>query len=377
MTAPLLEYAYKSYKEAEKLEGEGQFEKAAEKYKVAYKLYESSTKSASSEVEKELRQGRANACWNKHVECLDRVDKLPPIKRKREKEELPYETEEQKKEFEMERPSITLEDVGDLEEVKKELMRIGWIIEVYNPELQNEEYRRDVLRTVPKGYLLYGPPGTGKTYLMKALAGTYKIPFIVIRGPEIERPLVGESERILREIFDEAKKKAPCIIFFDEVDAVIGKRGTGQAHDARLVNQFLSLLEGFGKLEGVIVVGSTNRLDMIDEAAIRSGRLEKKIYIPLPDEHTRGEILKVHLRDLKLVEDIDIDEIVREIAAKTEGFSGADMEALCRNANERMLERVHAGVPTLEEKERRYEEEYVNREDFNYILKFLEKQKPS
>ena len=371
-TSPLLEFAYKSYKEAEKLEEEGQFEKAAEKYKVAYKLYKSSIKSASSDIEKELRRGRANACWNKYVECLERSKK-----NRRGEVEVTSETEKQKNEFEMERPSITLEDVGDLEEVKKELKRIGWIIDVYSPEIQNERYRKDVLRTVPKGYLLYGPPGTGKTYLMKALAGTYKIPFKVIRGPEIESSLVGESERKLREIFEEAKKNAPCIIFFDEVDAIARRRGTGQAHDDKLVNQFLALLDGFEKVEGVIVVGSTNRLDIIDEALTRPGRLEKKIYIPLPDENARREILKVHLQDLKLAKDIDIDEIAKEIAAKTEGFSAADLEALCRAVNERMLERVHSGAPTPKEKERKYEEEYINREDFDYILNALEKQKSS
>jgi len=182
----------------------------------------------------------------------------------------------------------------------------------------------------PKGILLYGPPGTGKTLLAKAVATESEANFIGVKGPEVLSKWVGESERAIREIFRKARQAAPCVIFFDEIDSIAPRRG--QRFDSgvtdRIVNQLLTEMDGLERLEGVVVIGATNRPDILDPALLRPGRFDRLIYVPPPDERARLEILKVHTRRMPLAEDVDL----AEIAKRTEGYTGADLEVLVREA---------------------------------------------
>ena len=228
------------------------------------------------------------------------------------------------REIYVEVPEVHWNDVGGLHDIKQELkMAVEW------PLKYPDAFKRLGIRP-PRGILLYGPPGTGKTLLAKAVATESGSNFIAIRGPEILSKWVGESEKMVREIFRKARMYAPAIIFFDELDAIAPARG--YAFDSRvterIVSQLITEMDGIASLENVVVIAATNRPDMIDPALLRPGRFDKLIYVPPPDKKARLEILKIHTRNMPLAEDVDLGEI----AGKTEGYSGADLEALVREA---------------------------------------------
>ena len=224
-------------------------------------------------------------------------------------------------------PDVTWEDVGGLEEVKQELKEaVEWPLKypVVFAQLQTKP---------PKGILLFGPPGTGKTMLAKAVANESECNFISVKGPELLSKWVGESEKGVREIFRKARQASPSIIFFDEVDALVPKRGTymGSSHVTEsVVSQILTELDGLEELKNVTVIGATNRPDMLDPALMRPGRMERHIYVPPPDAESRKKIFAVYLRDAEtlLADDVRIDDLIE----KTEHYVGADIEALVREA---------------------------------------------
>ena len=221
-------------------------------------------------------------------------------------------------------PNVRWDDIGGLEEVKKELIRaIEWPIKY--PEV----FERLGIRPT-KGILLFGPPGCGKTLLAKAVATESEANFITIKGPEVYSKWVGESEKAIREIFRKARLSAPSIIFFDELDAIAPKRGLyggSQVYDS-VLNQLLAELDGIESLKGVAIVASTNRPDIIDYALLRPGRFDKLIHVTAPDAKSRLKILKVQTKKMPLGDDVNLEEI----ANKTEWYSGADLENLCREA---------------------------------------------
>jgi transitional endoplasmic reticulum ATPase len=225
-------------------------------------------------------------------------------------------------------PDITWKQVGGLDEVKQELKEaVEW------PIRYPDVFER--LRTrAPKGILLFGPPGTGKTLLAKAVANESECNFIAVKGPELLSKWVGESEKGVREIFRKARQASPSIIFFDEIDALVPKRGTysGSSHVTEsVVSQILTELDGMEELRNVTVLAATNRPDMLDDALLRPGRLERHIYVPAPDEESRKKIFEVYLGgetgDI-LAKDLDIGSLVR----RTDGYVGADIEAVVREA---------------------------------------------
>lgn len=220
---------------------------------------------------------------------------------------------------------VVFADVAGLKEEKEELMEIVDF-------LKNPSKYIDIGARIPKGVLLVGPPGTGKTYLSRAVAGEAKVPFFSISGSDFVEMFVGVGASRVRDLFEQAKKNAPCIIFIDEIDAVGRKRGAGLGggHDEReqTLNQLLVEMDGFGKNEGVIVMSATNRPDILDKALLRPGRFDRTIYVGLPDVRERLEILKVHTKNKKLESDVDLENI----AKTTTGFSPADLENLCNEA---------------------------------------------
>jgi len=229
------------------------------------------------------------------------------------------------REIEIEVPSVKWSDIGGLREVKQELREV-----VEWPLKYPQSFKRLGIEP-PKGILLYGPPGCGKTLLAKAVATESEANFISVKGPEIFSKWVGESEKAIREIFRKARQVAPCVIFFDEIDALVPMRGMGIGDSMvteRVVSQLLTEMSGIERLEGVVVIGATNRPDMLDPALLRPGRLDRLIFVPPPSLEERLEILKIHTRDMPLDNDVNL----YEIAKITEGFSGADLELICREA---------------------------------------------
>ncbi|MGC8609886.1 MAG: CDC48 family AAA ATPase [Thermoplasmata archaeon] len=221
-------------------------------------------------------------------------------------------------------PNVRWEDVGGLENVKQEL-REAVELPIKNPE----KFKKLGIRP-PKGILLYGPPGTGKTLLAKAVATESEMNFISIKGPEVLSKWVGESEKAIREVFRKAKQSSPAIVFLDEIDSIAPRRGsyTDSGVTERIVNQLLTSMDGLENMEGVVVIASTNRPDIIDPALLRPGRFDRLIYIPPPDKETRLKILKVHTRNMPLDKDVDLNTI----AEKTNNYVGADLENVCREA---------------------------------------------
>ncbi|MBU4101919.1 MAG: CDC48 family AAA ATPase [Proteobacteria bacterium] len=222
-------------------------------------------------------------------------------------------------------PDVKWSDVGGLAEVKRVLMEtIEW------PLKYSDLF--EYAKTSPsKGILLYGPPGTGKTLLAKAVASESEVNFISVKGPELLSRWVGESEKGVREIFKKARQASPCIIFFDEIDSVVPRRGSEAASHVvdRVISQFLTELDGIEELKGIVVLAATNRLDIIDPALLRAGRFDFHLELPVPDEETRLEIFKVHTRGKPLNSNVDLKSLV----AATEGLVGADIELICRKAS--------------------------------------------
>ncbi|MGZ7046901.1 MAG: CDC48 family AAA ATPase, partial [Methanobacterium sp.] len=222
-------------------------------------------------------------------------------------------------------PNIRWEDIGGLEDLKETLIEaVEW------PLTNSEDFKRLGIQP-SKGVLLFGPPGTGKTMLTKAVATESRANFISVKGSEILSKWFGESERKISEIFKKARQAAPCIVFFDELDAIAPMRGSGVGEPRvveRMVNTILSEMDGLEELRGVVVIGATNRPDLIDAALLRPGRFDEVVLVPPPDEKARLDILKVHVKNMALDQDVNLENL----AKKTKSYSGADIDALCRKA---------------------------------------------
>ena len=218
-------------------------------------------------------------------------------------------------------PDVSWEDIGGLSSIKQELQEaVEW-------PLKYQELFIHADATPPKGLLLYGPPGTGKTLMAKAAANESEANFISIKGPELLSKWVGESEKGVREVFRKARQAAPCIIFFDEIDAIAPTRGAnfGDSHvTERVISQLLTELDGLEILTNVIVIAATNRPDIIDVALLRPGRFDRLLYVPPPDGESRIEIIKIHTKKKPLAEDVKIEEL----ADHTDGYTGADIASL-------------------------------------------------
>lgn len=225
-----------------------------------------------------------------------------------------------------EKRKTTFEDVAGADEEKEELEEIVEFLKA--PDKYNKLGAR-----IPKGVLLVGPPGTGKTLLARAVAGEAGVPFFSISGSDFVEMFVGVGASRVRDLFEQAKKNSPCIIFIDEIDAVGRARGRNPnmgANDERenTLNQLLTEMDGFGTNSGIIVLAATNRVDILDKALLRAGRFDRQIYVDLPDLHDRKEIFHVHLRNVKIAKDVDVDLLSRQ----TPGFSGADIANVCNEA---------------------------------------------
>ncbi len=229
------------------------------------------------------------------------------------------------REIYVEVPEVRWSDIGGLEDVKQQLREaVEW-------PMKHPEVFEQMGIEPPKGILLFGPPGTGKTLLAKAVATESGANFIAVRGPEILSKWVGESEKAIRQIFRRARQVAPAVVFFDEIDSIAPARGF--RHDTsgvtdRIVNQLLTELDGIEPLRKVVVIAATNRPDILDPALLRPGRFDRLIYVPPPDYKARIEIFKVHTKKMPLAPDVDLEELAR----RTEGYTGADIAAVCREA---------------------------------------------
>jgi transitional endoplasmic reticulum ATPase len=259
-------------------------------------------------------------------------------------------------------PNVKWSDIGGLEEAKQALREAAeWPLKY--PELFEKANIKP-----PKGILLYGPPGTGKTLLAKAVATESEANFITIKGPEIFSKWVGESEKAIREIFRKARQAAPCIVFIDEIDAIAPRRGSGigDSHVTdRVVNQLLTEMDGIEDLKGVVVIAATNRPDILDPALLRPGRFDRLIYVPLPDARAREEIFKIHLKGKPLDKDVDIQKLV----SLTEGYTGADIAALCNTAAMIALRDFLNKYPNPEEAKKHADELKITTAHFEEALK--------
>lgn len=247
-------------------------------------------------------------------------------------------------------PNVRWSDIGGLEGVKQSLKEaIEWPLEYA------DSFKRLGIRP-PTGILLFGPPGCGKTLLAKAVANESGANFISVKGPELLSMWVGESERHVRDVFRRAKQVAPAIIFFDEIDALVPRRGYGSDSHVteRVVSQLLAEISGLEDLHGVVVIAATNRPDIVDPALLRPGRFDRQILVPTPDEKARLEVLKVHAKTMPLAADVDLEKI----AVAAEGYSGADLEAMCREAGMNAMRR------DMESKE-------VGKKDFDRAIKIV------
>ncbi|PIW31717.1 MAG: AAA family ATPase [Nitrosopumilales archaeon CG15_BIG_FIL_POST_REV_8_21_14_020_37_12] len=239
------------------------------------------------------------------------------------------------REVQVQIPNVSWDDVGGLDELKEELREaIEWPI-------KHKEAFEYVDVQSPKGVLLYGSPGTGKTLIAKALAKMTESNFISVKGPELLSKWVGESEKGVREIFRKARQVAPCIIFFDEIDALAPRRsGSDSSHvSENVVSQILTEIDGLEELHNVLIIGATNRLDIVDEALLRPGRFDRIIEVPKPDAKGREHIFKIHTQKKPLAEDVDVSKIVE----LTNGFSGAEIAAIANRAAIASLKRYVGG----------------------------------
>jgi len=223
-------------------------------------------------------------------------------------------------------PDVKWSDVGGLEDIKEELKEaVEW-------PLKYSDLFKKAGTNPPKGILLYGVPGTGKTLLGKAIATESGVNFISVKGPSLISKYVGESEKAIREVFKIAKQASPTILFFDEIDSIVPRRGSSStdAHvTERVISQFLTEMDGIEELKGVVVLAATNRLDLVDPAILRSGRFDILLELPQPDEKTREEIFKIHTKNKPLAKDVNF----KELAKKTEDRVGSDIEFVCRKAS--------------------------------------------
>ena len=240
------------------------------------------------------------------------------------------------REVQVQIPDVSWDDVGGLEQLKEEMRQaVEW------PTKHKEAYDYADIRT-PKGILLHGPPGTGKTLIAKALAKMTDSNFINIKGPELLSKWVGESEKGVREIFRKARQAAPCIIFLDEIDALVPRRGSSgmSSHVTEsVVSQILTEIDGLEELYGVLIIGATNRLDMVDEALLRPGRFDHIVEVSNPDSISREQILRIHTKKKPLADDVDVAKLVK----LTDGFSGAEIAAVANMAAITALKRYVAG----------------------------------
>ena len=221
-------------------------------------------------------------------------------------------------------PNITWNDIGGMTDVKQELSEaVEW------PLKHPGSFKRLGIKP-PKGVLLYGAPGTGKTLLAKAVANESKANFILVKGPSLLSMWVGESERGVRKVFEKARQASPCIIFFDEIDALAPKRGIGADGrvSERVVNQILTEMDGLQDLNDVIIIGATNRPDILDTALLRPGRFDRIVLAGVPDDVSRLKIFKIHTKDMKLAKDVKLDKLAKE----SKYYTGADIESICREA---------------------------------------------
>jgi len=222
-------------------------------------------------------------------------------------------------------PAVHWDQIGGLEEVRQDLMEaVEW------PLKSPEVFKRMGIRP-PKGILLYGPPGCGKTLLARAVATESEANFITIKGPEVFSKWVGESEKAIREVFRKGRMAAPSVIFFDEFDSLVPRRGMGFADSGvteRVISQLLTEMDGIITLEDVVVIAASNRPDIVDPAVLRPGRFDRLIYVPEPDEKARLEIFKLYTKDMPLAKDVDL----KNLASLTKSYSGADIEGVCREA---------------------------------------------
>ncbi len=273
----------------------------------------------------------------------------------------------------IEKPNVTFDDIGGLHEQKRELYE-AVILPLKKPEL----FRRIGIEP-PKGVLLYGPPGCGKTLLAKAVATMCDATFIHVVASEFVQKYVGEGARIVREVFKMARKKAPSIIFIDEIDAIAARRldiGTsGEREVQRTLMQLLAELDGFKPLDNVRVIAATNRIDILDPAILRPGRFDRLIYVPPPDEEGRYEIFRIHTRRMKLAEDVDL----RYLAKITEGATGADIKAIVTEAGynalreERTVVRMEDFLKAIEKVLKKRRRPYA---ELSYISKVGESPTP-
>ncbi|MFQ3307903.1 MAG: transitional endoplasmic reticulum ATPase [Candidatus Nanohaloarchaea archaeon] len=254
--------------------------------------------------------------------------------------EMKQQAVEQPEEQKVKVPDVTYEDIGGLDE---EVQQVREMIEL---PLKHPEVFQQLGIDAPSGVLLQGPPGTGKTLLAKAVANEADATFLSIDGPEIMSKYYGESEKQLREKFEEAQENSPAIIFIDEIDAIAPKRDdTGGEVERRVVAQLLSEMDGLEERENVIVIAATNRVDAVDEALRRGGRFDREIEIGVPNRKGRKEILQIHTRNMPLSDDVDLEEI----AESTHGYVGADLEALCKEAAMSVLREVIPKIDMDEE----------------------------
>jgi len=240
-------------------------------------------------------------------------------------------------------PTVHWDDIGGLEEVKQELKEaVEWPLK--NPEI----FERLGIKP-PKGILLYGPPGCGKTLLARAVATESEANFITIKGPEVFSKWVGESEKAIREVFRKARMAAPAVIFFDEIDSLVPRRGLGFADSGvteRVISQLLTEMDGIVTLEDIVIIAATNRPDIVDPAVLRPGRFDRLVYVPEPNEKSRLEIFKIYTKDMPLTKDVNIEHL----ATITKNYSGADIDALCREAAMHALRRdVNAKEVTMKD----------------------------
>ncbi len=263
-------------------------------------------------------------------------------------------------------PDVKWEDVGGLEDTKEILKEtVEW-------PLKYERLFAHANAKAAKGILLDGPPGTGKTLLAKALANESEVNFISIKGPELISKWVGESEKGVREIFKKARQAAPCILFFDEIDSIAPRRGGGEGDSGvtqRVISQFLTELDGLEELKGVVILGATNRKDILDPALIRTGRFDLSITLPIPDFKSREAIFEVHTRNKPLEKKINF----KEMARATEGMVGSDIEEVCRQA---IMLALREFIHKYEDDANKECEKFkVKASHFTEALKYIKKQK--